>query len=96
MSEYLFFLLIVVIMSFMDVIDFRRPRDSGFWSITDDGWDAWHVLKFILYVLIVFYLIDFDKHLKYGDLSYEITIFIVLAVFPHYLILHKWLKEKGK
>ena len=93
MSEYFFFLVIVVIMSFMDVLDFRKPRNSGFWSITHDAWDMWHLLKFLLYLIIVVYLIDFEKHWKYGDLSYEITAYIIIAVIPHYLILHKWFKD---
>lgn len=41
---------------FIDVINFRRKRDSGFWSIKTGPCklDAWHVGKFIMWSVITY------------------------------------------
>lgn len=81
-------------MSFMDVLDFRVKRGSGFWSIDNSLFiDAWHSLKFILYIIIVMKLYDVNQLQDYGSASIELVIYIVIAVFPHWLILHYLFKE---
>ena len=87
MKNKLFFLTIVIIMSFMDVINFRE-FDFFLLQITNSGYDVWHLLKLILYGLIVYILFDKNKLNNYGNLSVELTIYICLAVFPHWFILH--------
>ena len=92
--NYLFFLLIVILMSLMDVLDFRFKRGSGFWSIDNSLFiDAWHSLKLLLYGIIIFKLFDVNQLQDYGSASIELVIYIAIAVFPHWLILHYFFKE---
>ena len=87
MRNKLYFFAIVVIMTLMDVINFRE-FDLFLLQITNSGYDVWHLLKLILYILIVYILFDKRTLRNYGRLSIELTIYICIAVFPHWLILH--------
>jgi hypothetical protein len=53
--QSLFFSLAVVCDAGMDYFNFQVPYDSGFWSLTTDGWrfDAWHTLKVTKWTFIV-------------------------------------------
>ena len=75
-------------MSFMDVINFRFLHDAGFFSITNSGFDIWHLIKLILYVVIVWYLFNKDTIKNYGKASIELFIYFGIAVVPHWFILH--------
>ena len=74
-------------MTLMDVINFRE-FDSFLFQITNSGWDFWHLLKLILYIDIFWFLFDKEKLKNYGKASIELTIYICIAVFPHWFILH--------
>ncbi len=74
-------------MTLMDVINFRE-FDSFLFQITNSGWDVWHLLKLILYADIVWFLFDREKLKNYGNATIELTIYICIAVFLHWFILH--------
>ena len=87
MKNYFFFFRIVIYMTLMDVINFRE-FDSFLFQITNSGLDVWHLLKLILYADIVWFLFDKEKLKNYGKASIEFTIYLVIAVFFHWFILH--------
>ena len=74
-------------MTLMDVINFRE-FDSFLFQITNSGWDLWHLLKLILYIDIVWFLFDKEKLKNYGKAVIELAIYMNIAVFFHWFILH--------
>ena len=56
--KYRTFLIVVVLMAFMDGFNFYFPHNDGWFSLTygpgSNNWDAWHTLKrMILLVLFI-------------------------------------------
>ena len=80
-------LIVVILTSLMDYWNFKVPHQSGFWSLTHDFWDAWHLSK-NLCLMIVFWLFAKDRNFEKQEwILYWVAVALVMYV-PHQLILH--------
>ena len=62
-KAYAYFAVIIMLMAFMDGFNFYFPHNDGFLSLTygpgSNSWDAWHVLKRLILVVIFIYMAGF-------------------------------------
>jgi len=81
--------LAVAFNSFMDVFDFRFPRDSGFWSIDSSykysifHYDAWHLTKHLMWAGVLMAATWGRKFWKTISVA-----FLLINFFLHQIILH--------
>ena len=54
---------VVCLSSYMDYLNFKVLHNSGFWSLTDSFWDAWHMSK-NLCLVIIFWLFAKDRNFE--------------------------------
>ena len=63
MTEYIYFGIIVMLMAFMDVFNFKLPHNKGWFSLTygpgSNNWDVWHILKRGILLTIFLYMFGF-------------------------------------
>ena len=52
LNKYVSFALIVILLAIMDGLNFIIPHDAGFYSLTSGYFDAWHLSKFIILLII--------------------------------------------
>ena len=52
LNKYVSFALIVALLAIMDGLNFIMPHDAGFYSLTSGYFDAWHLSKFIILLII--------------------------------------------
>ena len=52
LNKYVSFALIVILLAIMDGLNFIMPHDAGFYSLTSGYFDAWHLSKFIILLII--------------------------------------------
>jgi hypothetical protein len=51
-NEFVVFGLICLFKAIMDGLNFTIPKNSGFFSITEGWWDAWHLSWWLILLLI--------------------------------------------
>lgn len=79
-----FLALAVIFNALMDVMDFRMPRGSGFWSIDSSLFlDAWHLFKYLMWSAVLAAAVW--KRSRWG---YIIIMFAILNLALHEIILH--------
>lgn len=53
-AEIVLFTVAVICNGIMDILNFRHPRGSGFWSIDESlVLDGWHLFKYIMMAALV-------------------------------------------
>jgi len=98
-QAYIFVGLAAFLSALMDWCNFKRPRNSGYWSIhTKDKWDAWHHSRKIRYAC--FFLWGAVLYLKQPNMEEIITIIILhplifgfIVLIVHYIFYHLIFKE---
>lgn len=93
---FLLFGIAVFLNGFMDHINFRFPKDSGFWSIhTTDEIDAWHISKKIMWAIIIIGFIGVKKVCsKIG--RFVFVVYALINYIVHEYVLHRLFKKKRK
>ena len=63
MEPYIYFVIIVMLMAFMDGFNFYFPHNKGWFSLTygpgSNSWDIWHILKRLILLVIFIYMFGF-------------------------------------
>ena len=88
---FLMFLIIIVSDSIVDEVAFHRLRESGFWSITKNQFDAFHLFKLIKYlaILVSFIKITWQIATTFRELSFMLFIYVAIIMYLiHEIILH--------
>ena len=57
LNKWFSFTLIVILMATMDGLNFVLPHNQGFFSLTYSGFDAWHLCKIIILIIIAVHFI---------------------------------------
>ncbi|GAG00456.1 unnamed protein product [marine sediment metagenome] len=52
LNKYVSFSIIVLLLAVMDGLNFVMPHDTGFYSLTSGYFDAFHLSKFIILLII--------------------------------------------
>ena len=52
LNKYVSFSIIVILLAIMDGLNFAMPHNTGFYSLTSGYFDAWHLAKFIILLII--------------------------------------------
>lgn len=85
---YLLFSLAIFCDAFMDHLNFRKKRNSGFWSIhTKDVNDGWHWTKKLMWTIIGIALVG---------ISWKLAILAWINLIVHEVMFHKFWKEVDK
>ena len=85
---FLLFFLYIIFTSYMDIFNFQKPRNKGFWCINSKRFDAWHLFKHFSIATII---TGFMIYQGFSTIEWIIglIIYMCIAYFPHELILHK-------
>jgi len=89
-NAYISFLAICILKAVMDGLNFTIPYNSGFFSITKDWWDAWH-LSWVAILIIIGIHFVWQKESKWqinilrlgvlGIIAYLTQLFIYNFLF---------------
>ena len=88
---FLMFLIIVISDSIIDEVTFHQARNSGFWSITANQFDAFHLFKLVKYltILIAFVKITWHRERNFRELCFILFIYIAIMMYLiHEVVLH--------
>lgn len=94
MNIYIHIFIIVLLTSMMDVFNFRL-RYTWKYAFRKNGWDAFHLTKWILisYLVVIQYINEYGfVLLKFGDIGLMFMWLTIIIVGLHYIILHKIFK----
>ncbi len=90
LNKYVSFGIIVLLMAIMDGFNFVLPNNAGFFSLTPGYFDAWHMSKLLILIIIgvqfiwdskIKWQINMLKLLGLGFIALAIQLFIFNFLF---------------